>query len=93
MSKSFRGISTRHFMSPRDRSALSRDYCANCVDLMVLSYTRILNGTKHLKTGTRPLIPLMAFLDDMYQFHLHTQTSIYCTAITHNQLLVHFAQI
>ena len=53
MLKSFRGISTRHFMSPRDRSALSRDYCANCVDLMVLSYTRILNGTKQLKTGTR----------------------------------------
>ena len=52
MSKSFRGISTRHFMSPRDRSALSRDYCANCVDLMVLSYTRILNGTKQLKTGS-----------------------------------------
>ena len=51
MLKSFRGISTRHFMSPRDRSALSRDYCANCVDLMVLSYTRILNGTKHLLTG------------------------------------------
>ena len=55
MSKSFRGISTRHFMSPRDRSALSRDYCANCVDLMVLSYTRILNGTKHLLTGKIPV--------------------------------------
>ena len=64
MLKSFRGISTRHFMSPRDRSALSRDYCANCVDLMVLSYTRILNGTKQLKTGNGGLSHVTPFGGD-----------------------------
>ena len=55
MLESFKGISIYQFMYPRGRLAPSRDVSVSFIDLMVLSYTQICDGTKQLITGTYDL--------------------------------------